>query len=616
MLAGLLPSFLPADTLDVAPNGDDSNPGTEAKPLATLEKARQAVRAINKTMTGDIVVLLHGGVYPIDRSVVFDSEDSGVNGHDVIYRAAPNEAPVISGGKKVTGWKPDEKGRWKAPAPADDFRQLYVGGVRATRARGAAPVGLQAFGNLGYTTTAIDMANWKHPADLEFCYLVVWTHSRCKVQGIKREGDKAVITMVQPQFTHAKTKAGVTVAQPDSIYLENALELLDEPGEWYLDREAKTVYYLPRPGEDMRKIEVIAPAVEKLLDLRGTLDKPVEHIRFEGITFQHGNWLRPSKVGVCDVQANFIIDSEKNFYTLDGSFRNHDDENLKSSANVVCHAVKAVHFDRCTFRQLGGAGLDIEFGSQDNVVSGCRFFDIAGTAIQVGDVLKDDHHPDDPRKIVKDNSILNCYIHDCCVDYQGGLGIFAGYTQGTRLAHNEICQLPYSGISMGWGWGMEDAGGGGYNQPHRYSDPTPAKNNRIEYNNIHEVMTKMEDGGGIYMLGRQPGTIVQGNHVHDCKNPTSKRGWSQGLYLDEGSGFIEVTNNLVYGMTPLTCNNKAQNRIATCNIHDNFLGARPSDAAAPGVGQAKSDAVPAAMRKIIAAAGLEPAYRDLLNPKK
>lgn len=283
----------------------------------------------------------------------------------------------------------------------------------------------------------------------------------------------------------------------------------------------------------MSTIEVIAPAVGKLVDLRGTLDKPVEHLRFEGIAFRHGNWLRPSKIGHCDVQANFIIDAEKNLYTLNGAIRNQHDENLKSSANVVCHAAKAVHFHRCSFSQLGGAGLDIEYGSQDNVVSGCRFFDIAGTAIQVGDVLKDDHHPDDRRKIVKNNAILNCYIHDCCLDYLGGVGIFAGYTEGTRIAHCEICRLPYSGTSMGWGWGMEDAGGGGYKQPHRYSDPTPAKNNRIEYNHIHDVMTKMDDGGGIYMLGRQPGTILRGNHVHDCP---SRRGWSQGLYLDEGSG--------------------------------------------------------------------------------
>jgi hypothetical protein len=185
----------------------------------------------------------------------------------------------------------------------------------------------------------------------------------------------------------------------------------------------------------------------------------------------------------------------------------------------------------------------------------------------------------------------------------GGVGIFGGYIEGTRIAHNEICHLPYTGISVGWGWGMEDAGGGGYNQPHRYTTPTPAKNNRIEYNHIYDVMNRMDDGGGIYMLGRQPGTILRGNHIHDCKNPTSSRGWSQGLYLDEGSGFIEVTDNWVYGMTPLTCNNQAQNRLATCKIHDNIFGTKPLKSSI-------------SVRKIMDAAGLEPQYRNLLDQKK
>ena len=161
-------------------------------------------------------------------------------------------------------------------------------------------------------------------------------------------------------------------------------------------------------------------------------------------------------------------------------FTNVHNEYLKSPANVVCHAAKSIRFDRCTFTQLGGAGLDIEFGSQDNVVSGCRFFDISGTAVQIGDVLKDDHHPDDPRKIVKNNTVENCYIHDCCIDYIDGVGIFAGYTEGTRIAHNEICRLPYSGISMGWGWGRKTPAAVDISSRINYDTPTPAKNNRIE----------------------------------------------------------------------------------------------------------------------------------------
>lgn len=165
------PAAIPA-TFYVAPGGSDDNPGTEAKPFATVEKAQQAVRKINTKMTDDIVVMFRGGVYPIDRTVVFEPEDSGTGGHNVIYRAAPNETPIISGGKPVVGWKADQQGRWRAPTPVEDFRQLYVNGVRATRARGEKPADLELVGDDGYTTTAVDMANWKNPDDIEFCYLV------------------------------------------------------------------------------------------------------------------------------------------------------------------------------------------------------------------------------------------------------------------------------------------------------------------------------------------------------------------------------------------------------------------------------------------------------------
>jgi hypothetical protein len=585
-------------TFYVNPGGSDDNPGSEAKPFATVEKARQVIQGMTKSMANDIVVVLGGGVYPIDRTLVFSADDSGVNGHNVIYRAKDGETPILSGGRPVVGWKTDEKGRWKAPAPIDDFRQLYVNGVRAIRARGDQPAGLEAAGDEAYKTTAVEMAEWRNPGDLEFCYPVIWAHTRCKVQAIKRDGDHAIITMLQPHFSHARAKEGVNVTNPDRIYLENALELLDEPGEWYLDRAAKMVYYMPRKDEDMTKVEVMAPALEKIVELRGTLDRPVHNICFEGLTFAYGTWLLPSKIGFVDVQANVVLDWKKPFQRKSGLTAVHN-EHLKSPANVVCHTAKSIRFDRCTFTKLGGAGIDLEAGSQDNTVAGCRFYDIAGTAVQVGDVLKDDHHPDDARKIVKNNVIANNYIHDCGKDYWGSVGVFAGYTQGTVIAHNEFAKLPYSAISMGWGWGEEDAGGGNldYEQPFKYDTPTPAKNNRIEYNNIHGVMTNTDDGGGIYTLGNQPGTVIRGNHIHDSKNPNSKRNWCSGIYLDEGSGFIEVTGNLVHDVPiPASYNNRVQDRLSTCKEHDNFLGSNPPEAKA-----------------IADNAGLDAAYRDLLN---
>jgi hypothetical protein len=601
----------------VAADGSDDNPGTQTKPFATVEKARQAVRAVNKEMTGDVVIVLHGGTYKIAKTLAFDAADSGTGGHEVIYRAVPKEIVVVSGGRRISSWQPDVGKRWKAKTDLENFRQLYVGGTRAIRARSGmignsanagrweylrslprsgALAGGELVGNEGYRTSAVEMAGWRNPGDIELCCIesptaANFNQTRCKVAGIRRDGDHAMISMLQPYFTHARIKEGLQVGLPS--YIENALELLDEPGEWYFDRATKTVCYIPRPGEDMNTVEVIAPVLEKLVELRGTLDQPVHNIRFEGISFRHGGWLRPSKIGHCDVQANFIVDSHRkdSFERRPGGFSNVHNENLKSAANVVCHAAKSVRFERCAFNQLGGAGLDIEFGSQDNVVAGCRFYDVSGTAVQVGDVLKDDHHPDDPRKIVKNNAVVNCYIHDCSLEYMGGPGVFVGHTEGTVVAHNEITRLPYTGISVGWGWGEEDAGGCVYKQPFFYSTPTPSKNSRIEMNHIHHVMNPFQDGGGIYTIGNMPGTILRGNHIHD------NVGEPGGIYLDEGSGFIEVTGNLVYDVRkPMNYNNLSQNRKATCKEHGNFFGAN-ADAA----------------KHVAKKAGLEAEYRNLFE---
>jgi len=601
------------NTFHVSPDGDDANPGTKGEPFGTLQRARDAVRKINGNMTSDVVVILRGGTYSISEPIVFDHRDSGTGGHKIVYRSAEGEQAVISGGKVVTGWQPDVDGRWKVPC-GEHFRQLYVDGERAVRARspeakakkstvwwdlGMAYVpGMELFGESGYRTTEVTMADWRNPGDIELCYYVGWCHTRCKVDSVVRDGNHAVVRMVQPQFMLARRKEGVQVGLPN--YLENALELLDEPGEWYLDRSDKMLYYKPRSGEEMAKVEVIAPMLEKLVELRGLLDKPVEHIHFQRITFSHATWLEPSRTGLADLQANFVL-STLNVMDRMATVTNVHNETLKSPANIVCRTGKHIRFERCTFAHLGGAGLDLEYGSQDNLIEGCHFHDISGTAIQVGGVERSDHHPGDERSAVRNNQVRNNLIENCAVEYMGGLGVFVGYTDSTTITHNEIRNMPYSGISVGWGWGEEDAGGGRavYYQPYRYDTPTPAKNGRIEANHIHNVQQKLTDGGGIYTLGNMLGTIIRDNHIHD------NGGKPGAIYLDEGSGFIEITGNVVYHVRkPMNYNNQRQDRISTCNEHDNFFGNEFAEDA---------EKLPEGAKTVIDKAGLTPEYRDLLN---
>ena len=577
----------------VSPNGNDGNSGTEAQPFKTLTAARDAVRTMNKNMTQDIVVYLRAGTYHIDQTLLFDEKDSGTNGHNIVYRNYHDEKVSICGGKRITGWERDSGNVWRAKTNIPDFRQLYVNGVRAVRARGGMLPGAELNGGYGYKTSDGSMATWGNQSDIEFIYDLEWDRTICKVQKIAKEGSTTVVTMQQPYFTLARLKDGVHAAFP--TYIENAHELLDSPGEWYLDKAAHVVYYIPQSGEDMSSAEVVAPVVEKLVDLEGTLDAPVHNIQFQGITFCHASWLRPSLIGLVDVQANFAMSPQNVIARDGGTVANLHNEEIKSPANIILHAAKSIRFERCTFTQFGGGGVDLEYGSQDNIISGCKFYDLSGSAIQVGDVI--DHHPRDLREVMKNNRIMNNYIHDVAIQYVAGVGIFAGYTDGTVIAHNEICNLPYSGISVGWGWGEEDAGGGNadYWEPFFYKEPTPSRNLRCEFNHIHNVMLQRNDGGGVYCLGNMPGSVIRGNVIHDDV------GRPGGIYLDEGSGFIEVTGNVVYNVNKsMNYNNRVQNRIATCHEHDNYFDIAPTERSFPKVVSDK--------------AGLEPEYRDLLGP--
>lgn len=564
-----LPASNPVESIFVSPQGADDNPGSEADPVATLGRACEIVREQHGG-----TVLIRGGVYRLDEPLVLGPADS-----DIVFRAYPGESPVISGGVPVDDWREDTGGRWKASADLRDFRQLYVNGKRAQRARKDCPNTVERYGqdtfidaDAGFVFPDGAMADWKNPERMELGFYNSWGHMICRVDRITRDAQgRAVVKMLQPWFFLVSNKEGVQAQLPD--YAENALELLNQPGEWYFDRDDHTLYYRPRKGEDLAKAEVTAPQLETLVRIEGAEGRPARGIAFEGITFADATWTTPNRIGHPDVQANCCI-QDTNIFMRDKLLAGVQNEYLKSPANVVLRLAEGCRFERCVFTRLGGAGLDIERGSANTIVNYCQFFDISGSGIQIGGVGRDDHHPTDPAFVVRNNQVLNCSIHDVGVEYQDSVGVFGGYVDHTVIAHNEIFHLPYSGISLGWGWGEEDAGGGAYETvPYRYLTPTPCGGNRIENNHIHHVMQKRNDGGAVYTLGNQPGSIIRDNYIHD-----TGPGVPGGIYLDEGSGFIEITGNCIHNVpTAMNYNNRAQDRINTCFEHDNFFDVNPNE---------------------------------------
>jgi len=565
------------DSYYVALNGGDGNPGTIDAPFATLAHARDVARNAQGA-----IVYMRSGTYYQAEALRFDRRDSGTT-----WTAYGGEAVAISGGVRIVGWDgPDSQGRWIAHSDIDNFRQLYVNGIRATRSR--LPLTNPAMvvssdtidGAAGFSITNSAASTWENPTDTElglFGPYNAWTHSICGVQSTAAVSGGTMVTLQDPCFYLARHKTGIQVNT--AAYLENVLELLGS-GQFYFDRPNHTVYYIPRPGEDMRTAVVIVPRLQTLMTVTGTIDQPAVNLHFENITFEHTSWLGASSPqGFPEVQAAFRLDPSTMITLADGWLGAPNDEFEKTPGGVILSYVDNTTFERCSFVHMGGSGIDIQSGSRGNVILGAKVFDISANGIQIGDVQADDFSPPDPRMIVDGNAVSNSYIHDIGAEFTGSVGIFAGYVSRASLVHNEITQLPYTGISVGWGWGRED--------------PTPARENVVRYNHIHQVMQQRCDGGGIYTLGSMPGTLLDSNLIDN--NP----GAPGGVYLDEGSDGITVSNNVVFEegicaqyTAPLAIFLNDSCKSLGCAIRDNILD--DSSATLPQ-------------------AGLEPAYLDLLN---
>lgn len=565
-------------TLIASPTGSGADCSL-AQPCS-LTAARDRVRTLNRDMKADIVVYLRGGVYALGSTFDLDTNDSGNNGYRVSYQAYAGETPVLSGGVSISGWSLYDAGKniYRAPAPAGlSTRQMYVNGVRAQRARGALnPPGFSKTAD-GYLAPDAGMASWRNPGDIEFVYLYQWKNYRCRVAAISGNA----VTMDRPCWTLVQApQQYFTMGLPS--WIENAYELLNAPGQWYHDRSAGYIYYIPRANEDLSRAEAIVPMLETLLRVTGTPDNPVHDITFKGITFAHATWLKPSSsAGYPSLQAGQMLTGNPADYNL-----------VKTPGNVSFQRVQNVVLERNVFTHLGAAGLMIEAGSKYNQIIGNVFKDISGSAVVLGDINQP--QTTDAREITKDNLIRNNYISQAGQEYFDAVGVFVGYTDDTIVDHNELDNLPYTGISVGWGWG------GG--------DPSVAKNNQITHNRVHHVMQRLEDGGMIYTLGAQPGSIISGNWL------SSQTLNYAGIYLDQGSQFFTIDGNVIasapYWFVHQAIQPPAQNNTVLTNYADAPFFSQ-GQGLSFNVTSVTSGAWPAAAQNIMNNAGLEAAFQAI-----
>ncbi|MFE9453939.1 RICIN domain-containing protein [Streptomyces sp. NPDC006739] len=522
-------------------NGNDSNAGTStAAAFKTIQAAQAAVRAVNGNMAGDIVVNLRGGTYPLTASISFGSGDSGTNGHTVVYQAYNGETPVITSGRAITGWASATNGEYKAPVGTLDFRQMYVNGVRATRAR-YPDVGsdFQLQGsdktNKLLKVLSSQVSSWNHLDRVEMMLETQWGENYLRLKSVTSGNGTADVSIQDHEAGILFQRPFPILANGSPLHFENAHEFLNEPGEFYVDTAAQTVYYKPRPGEDMSTAAVQAPTLPTLVDIKGTnLDSPVHDLRFSGITFTRTTWMEATNNGYLNGQGgnyNLSADASNNQYVG------------RPPAGVQASDADRVSFTGNTFTQMGAGALDLHHGVHDSTVTGNLISDIAGNGIMVGKfsdptvemhtVYNPPSSPagEDAREVVKNVTVKDNLITRIGEDYLGTAGIDAGFVNSTTIDHNDISDTPWAGISLGWGW---------------QSAANAEGNNSVSYNRIGNVMNRLCDSAAIYHLSNDPGTVINGNYIHDVlRGPAACGSAVAGLYMDEGSNNMTLSNNVL-----------------------------------------------------------------------
>ena len=549
----------------VAPTGRDSADGTTEDPLSLTgaqRRARELRRLALSPLTQPVRIILRGGDYPLDSAWCVRPEDSGTAGSPTVFEAAPGEIPVLQGGLGISVWSKLDTpvpglssaalgAVWVAEAPliggrVREFRQLWINGPKCVRAR--TPNACEMERLLAWDKSN-ETASIPAPAgltgDLSGLEMVIyqqWEIALLRIREFTLQDERARVRFHQPesriQFEHPWPAPIMTEGYRAPFFLQNALCLLDTPGEWFHDVTARRVYYWPRPGEDMLCANAIVPVQETLLDLSGTLDRPIRHLVFRGLSFAHTAWMRPALFGHVPHQAGFYM-TEAYKMLPPGTPEKKALENQawvgRPPGAVRIWAAQDIRFERCHFAHLASAGLDAEHGLRYLTVEGCVFRDIAGNGLQLGkfqDGGSETHlpyNPADDREVSARLRIANNVITDCANEDWGCVGIAAGYLRESSIEHNDLSELPYSGISLGWGWTYLS---------------TAQRDNLIHANRITRYGKSLYDFGGIYHLSASPGTKITENAVGEVTlNPYAEKPHWGHLYLDEGSSYITVRDN-------------------------------------------------------------------------
>jgi hypothetical protein len=528
-----------AAELYVSPGGADSGAGTIARPLATLEGARNAVRAlIASAPKEDITVRIRGGTYRLRKTVVFGLEDSAPPGRTITYQAYGDEEPVFTSAVPVTGWKRPEKGHiWVAPLPQElsHVLTLYDGDVRLPRARskGFAPARTGDRNTLYFPPGAIK--NWNNPEDVELLIIPQpWTMNILPLASV--DESKGIAKTAVPASYSLGTLA-TWFHQPLSAWIENAIDFLDEPGEWVANSRERKIYYWPRDAEPGPHIQ--APGLRELVRVEGKIDRdgprdiPVRGLVFRGLTFMHG---------------------ERDLWPIDhaGWGVQHDWEMWdRDTALLRFRGAENCLVDACRFANTGGTAIRLDLHCQRNRIRNCLIEHTGNMGILLAG------YGPGKKDVNRRNTIINNHLHHLGELYWHGHGIFLWQSGENQVAHNLIHDGPRKALGISGvrdqSFAQERLGAAECSRTIRWEEVKSslagddwrrfipylhARNNIVEYNEAWSMLQKLGDGAVFNVSGAGEGNVVRRNYIHhiynkECAGVMRTDGWQAGTVFEE-----------------------------------------------------------------------------------
>jgi len=517
--------------LFVAPNGNDENPGTLERPLASPKAARDAIRAMKRAgglPSGGVTVFLRGGTYDLPVALHLRPEDSGAADKPVVYAGYQDEIPVLSGGKRVLGvWQPHRDGIMKLdlrrnPQNPLDFTQLFVNGKRQIRARfpnydagnplvkGNGYINAVRSGrdDFHYDPATFSTKRWARPQEAVVHVFPqhYWGNLQFEVRDVNRGENGVKLGRGGFQIARESPLSGAS-----RFFIENIFEELDAPGEWYLNKSEGVLYCLPPPGVDLAKATVEAPVLKQVVEFLGSESQPVHHIALRGLKIAH--------------TASVFLDP----YDVPSK----GDWALSRSGSLYLEGAEDCAIENCFFDAVGGNAVFVNNYAHGIRVAGNKFTGAGESAVcLVG--AKDAALGGGNNAYPRDNLVSNNLIHDCGIFGKQTAGVFLSITRKNTVSHNLIYNMPRAAICINDGtWG----------------------GHVIEHNDVHDTVRETSDHGPFNAWGRdryekrtvrpndRAATIIRHNRF------VEPAGSSWGIDLDDGSSDYEIRDNLCVGVS-------------------------------------------------------------------